>query len=113
MVIHTVDCDTLEQFAETPQRWLDVSWQLENEATGMHVGRIATVMNNEPGALSSMTSIIAKNQGNISNLKITNRSTDFFEMMVDIEVRDVRHLTNIITALRAEPPISSVERARG
>ena len=35
------------------------------------------------------------------------------EMMVDIEVRDVQHLSDIITALRAEPQISSVERIRG
>ena len=24
MTIHTVDCDTLESFADTPERWLDV-----------------------------------------------------------------------------------------
>ena len=56
---------------------------------------------------------IGKNQGNITNLKFTNRSVDFFEMLIDIEVRDVRHLTNIIAALRATPIITSVERARG
>ncbi|HVO14131.1 MAG TPA: ACT domain-containing protein, partial [Alphaproteobacteria bacterium] len=54
-----------------------------------------------------------KNDGNISNLKITNRSQDFFEMLIDIEVRDVKHLTNIIAALRATSVINSVRRARG
>jgi GTP pyrophosphokinase len=57
--------------------------------------------------------VIGKNLGNILNLKITNRSTDFFEMMIDVEVKDVKHLTNIIAALRATPAINSVERARG
>ena len=38
---------------------------------------------------------------------------DFFEVLVDVEVKDVRHLTNIIAALRATPQISSVDRARG
>jgi GTP pyrophosphokinase len=51
--------------------------------------------------------------GNISNLKITSRSTDFFEMLIDVEVSDVKHLTNIIASLRANPLIASVERARG
>ena len=32
---------------------------------------------------------------------------------VDIEVASVRHLTNIVAALRAAPVINSVERARG
>ncbi len=57
--------------------------------------------------------MIAKNRGNIFNLKITNRTTEFFEFTVDIEVQNVKHLTNIIAALRADPAINSVERARG
>ena len=70
-------------------------------------------LGNEPGSLGSLTTVIGKQHGNITNLKITNRSADFFEILVDIEVTDVRHLTNIIAALRATPVINSVERARG
>jgi guanosine-3',5'-bis(diphosphate) 3'-pyrophosphohydrolase len=57
--------------------------------------------------------VIAKNLGNILNLKITHRSADFFEMAIDVEVENLKHLTNIIAALRATPAINSVERARG
>jgi GTP pyrophosphokinase len=34
-------------------------------------------------------------------------------MLIDIDVKDVKHLTNIIAALRATPVINSVDRARG
>ena len=34
-------------------------------------------------------------------------------MLIDIEVRDVKHLTNIIAALRATAVLNSVRRARG
>jgi GTP pyrophosphokinase len=34
-------------------------------------------------------------------------------MLLDIDVKDVKHLTNIIAALRASPVINSVDRARG
>ena len=61
------------------------------------------VITNQPGSLGSLTTVIGKADGNITNLKITNRSVDFFEMMVDVEVNDVRHLSNIIAALRATP----------
>jgi GTP pyrophosphokinase len=71
------------------------------------------VLANEAGSLGNLSTVIGKNMGNILNLKITNRSTDFFEMMIDIEVKDVKHLANIIAALRATPAINSVERARG
>jgi guanosine-3',5'-bis(diphosphate) 3'-pyrophosphohydrolase len=113
VTIHTIDCDTLESFAETPERWLDVAWDQDPTSTEQHVGRLSVVITNQPGSLGSLTTVIGKNLGNISNLKITNRSIDFFEVLVDVEVKDVRHLTNIIAALRATPSISSVDRARG
>ena len=112
VTIHTIDCETLESFADTPERWLDVAWDNE-DATGGHVGRISVTLGNEPGSLASLTTVIGKNNGNITNLKITNRSQDFFEILVDIEVQDVKHLSNLIAALRATPVINSVERARG
>ncbi len=113
VTIHTIDCDTLDNFAESPERWLDVSWGQGEEEKNNHVGRLKTVVANEPGALSSLTTIIARNMGNISNLRIVHRSAEFFEMIVDVEVRDVKHLTNIVAALRADQAICSVERARG
>ncbi|MDJ0951305.1 MAG: bifunctional (p)ppGpp synthetase/guanosine-3',5'-bis(diphosphate) 3'-pyrophosphohydrolase [Alphaproteobacteria bacterium] len=113
VTIHTIDCETLENFTDQPERWLDVAWDDAVKEDGLHVGRITAVIANEPGSLGGLTTLIGKNEGNISNLKITNRSQDFFEIFVDIEVRDVKHLTNIVAALRADPTINSVQRARG
>ena len=112
VTIHTIDCDTLGSFADEPERWLDVAWS-SDEADAGHIGRINVTIANEPGNLGSLTTTIGKQGGNITNLKITNRSTDFFEILVDIEVSDVKHLSTIIAALRATPVINSVERARG
>jgi len=112
VTIHTIDCDTLESFASEPERWLDVAWS-SDEIEPVHTGRINVTIANEPGNLGSLTTTIGKQGGNISNLKITNRSTDFFEIMVDIQVADVKQLSTIIAALRATPVINSVERARG
>ena len=113
VTIHTIDCETLESFADAPERWLDVAWHMDPAKTEAHVGRLHVVVANEPGSLGSLSTVIGKSEGNITNLKITNRSIDFFEMMIDVEVKDVKHLTNIIAALRATPAINSVERARG
>jgi GTP pyrophosphokinase len=113
VTIHTIDCDTLESFAETPERWLDVAWEEPQDEGEGRVGRIAVVVQNEQGSLGALSTVIAKNMGNITNLKITNRTQQFWEMLIDIEVRDVKHLSNIIAALRATPAINSVDRARG
>ena len=113
VTIHTIDCETLEEFVDTPERWLDVSWDIDNKAPDIHVGRVHLTVLNVPGSLGELSTVIARNDGNISNLKITDRSPQFFNMLIDIEVRDVKHLTNVIAALRANPSINSVERARG
>ena len=113
VTIHTIDCETLEAFVDAPERWLDVSWDIDNKAPDIHVGRVHLTVLNVPGSLGELSTVIARNDGNISNLKITDRSPQFFNMLSDIEVRDVKHLTNVIAALRANPSINSVERARG
>ena len=113
VTIHTIDCETLEEFVDAPERWLDVSWDVVNKAPDIHVGRVHLTVLNVPGSLGELSTVIARNDGNISNLKITDRSAQFFNMLIDIEVRDVKHLTNVIAALRANPSINSVERARG
>jgi GTP pyrophosphokinase len=113
VAIHTIDCDELEALANSPERWLDVAWAVDADRQESFVGRISAVMLNQPGALNALTAVIARNHANIVNLKIVNRSADFFEMIVDMEVLDIKHLTNIIAALRADPAITSVDRARG
>ncbi|MBM3507913.1 MAG: bifunctional (p)ppGpp synthetase/guanosine-3',5'-bis(diphosphate) 3'-pyrophosphohydrolase [Alphaproteobacteria bacterium] len=113
ITIHTIDCESLEAFAESPERWIDVSWEAAAKAQEIHTARIRTVLANVPGSLATLCSVIARNNGNISNLTITDRNPEFFEMRVDVEVRDLKHLTNIIAALRIDPAIASVERLRG
>lgn len=113
VTIHTIDCEVLESFADAPERWIDVSWEVEEDEAASHIGRIHLTVLNEPGTLGSLTTVIAKNDGNITNLKITNRTSQFFDMLIDIEVRDVKHLTNIIAALRATPAVNTVDRAYG
>lgn len=115
VTIHTRDCQTLETFAATPERFIDVSWEAPaTEARNTHrTGRISVIATNEPTALASLTNAVAKQEGAISNLKIVNRQQDFFEILLDVEVRDVRHLSQVIAGLRAAAGITQVDRARG
>ncbi len=113
VTIHTIDCETLETFADTPERWLDVSWGEGPTSPESHVGRLNIVIQNEPGALGTLSTIIAKSGGNITNLKITSRSMDFWDMNLDVYVNDTKHLNDVVAALRATPIVCSVDRAKG
>ncbi|AIL65058.1 GTP pyrophosphokinase rsh [Rickettsiales bacterium Ac37b] len=109
ITIHTIDCEMLENFASTPERWLDIAW--DKDSTDMlHIGRIKVILAHEQGGLATMSNTIAKENANIINLKIVNRTNDFFEIILDVEVLGVKHLLNLISALRGKHCIHSAER---
>ena len=110
VAVHSIDCKALEKFASEPERWLDISWG-EGATEGTHIGRLKVILANEPGALGDLSNMIARSDGNIANLNITNRTLSYFVLIVDIEVKDLKHLTDIIAALRSSKVVSYVARA--
>jgi len=109
--IHTYDCEHVTNFHE-PERILDLEWNDTLEQTNRFVSRLSVTFMNKPGSLASMTTMISKQGGNIANLKVTHRTPDFWDLYVDVEVRDQDHLNSIIAGLRAVPIISFVDRAK-
>ena len=113
VAVHTLDCDTLSSYQDAPDRWLNISWDNQHNLETISNARIVVVLFNKPGSLGKITTVIAKNNGNISNILFSVRKPDFFEIIIDIEVRDANHLQNIIAALRMEKEVSSLERLKG
>ncbi len=116
ITVHTAGCQTLDSFAATPERFMDVDWDYDlitrGPALEIHVGRVSVIATNEPSMLATLTNTAAKHDGTVVNLKIVNRQLDFMEILVDVEVRDLRHLSTVIAGLRAASGISQVERAK-
>ena len=118
VTVHTQDCATLETFASTPERFIDVDWNSDiiargaEKPGGLFIGRISVICGNSPTALAAIANAVAKQEGAISNLKIVHRQQDFFEAIVDVEVKDVRHLSQVIAGLRGAAGIAQVERAK-
>jgi GTP pyrophosphokinase len=117
VTIHTKGCATLDSFAATPERFIDVDWEPSAfepaRARGEgHTGRVSVTVDNDPAALSSVTTTISKQGGEVVNLRITNRQSEFCEMLVDVEVRDVRQLVGVIAGLRAARYVHQAERAK-
>ena len=112
-VIHTIDCAELERAQSGIEDWLDVSWGTHAADMGSSIARISVRVKNTPGALGAVMTVIGNNGGNIFNMKVLSRNPLFFEFMVDIEVRDVAHVQNILGALRVNAVVESVDRVRG
>jgi GTP diphosphokinase / guanosine-3',5'-bis(diphosphate) 3'-diphosphatase len=113
ITIHTLDCDSLENYSDSPERWIDVSWDAGGAANSSYIGRIRVTVSHEQGSIATLTTVIAQENGNINNFKIINRTIDFFEILVDIEVRNDAHMNSIITSLRGKSAVQTVERYVG
>lgn len=109
--IHTIDCEELVEHESDPQSWIDLGWRRSAESTAS-TARITATVEHVPGALADVTRIIGENSGNLINIKTLQRSPAFFDMLLDLEVRDNRHLLAIIAALRTSTYVVAADRTR-
>ncbi len=113
LTIHAIDCPRLAEFEDQEERWRDLHWTAEAEKNTLSQARLKATIRDAPGVLGQACTIIGEARGNIFNLRMHHRQSDFFDVDFDIEVMDARHLTHIAAALRACPSVETVERVRG
>jgi GTP diphosphokinase / guanosine-3',5'-bis(diphosphate) 3'-diphosphatase len=113
ITIYPIQSDALKQFEDEPQRWLDVRWDVDDKVPQRFPARLAVQSVNEPGTLAQITQVIAEHDGNIDNIKMSRQSPDFTELTIDLEVYNLKHLTSIISQLRAKKVVANAERVNG
>ncbi|MXV44085.1 RelA/SpoT family protein [Saccharibacter sp. 17.LH.SD] len=116
--VHRHDCHNLGMFADTPERFLEISWNEELLERGgkdapRYIARLSVVAGNDPTVLAALTNLATRHEASVVNLRITNRQLDFMEILVDLEVRHLHHLTTILAAFRVADGVIQVERAKG
>jgi guanosine-3',5'-bis(diphosphate) 3'-pyrophosphohydrolase len=113
ITIYPIQSASLTEFEDKPERWLDVRWDADENTPQRFPARLAVQSVNEPGSLAQITQVIAENDGNIDNIRMTRRAPDFTDVTIDLEVYDLKHLTAIVAQLRAKPMVAKVERVNG
>ncbi|MFV2093502.1 MAG: RelA/SpoT AH/RIS domain-containing protein, partial [Hyphomicrobiales bacterium] len=110
ITIYPIHAGKLKEFDDEPDRWLDVAWDVDDANPERFSARITITCLNEVGALAGITRLIGETDANIANLTMFNRSPDFYQMLVDIEVWDLSHLNKVISGLRRLGVVSKVQR---
>jgi GTP pyrophosphokinase len=103
--VHAIDCLNLANGVDAD--WLDLSWG--DRSTGA-IGVLRVVLYNRPGTLAEVTGIFANNHANVVNIQMVQRDDPFGTYEVSLEVRDLAHLTRIISSLRASEAVAEAER---
>src|SRR5580700_1137229 len=102
VTVYPIQAPALKEFEETPERWVDLRWDIDESTPQRFPARLAVQSVNEPGSLAQIAQVIAEHDGNIDNIRMSRRSPDFTEMTIDLEVYNLKHLTSIISQLRAK-----------
>ncbi|WP_068072221.1 RelA/SpoT family protein [Novosphingobium lentum] len=103
--VHSIDCMTLASGVDAD--WIDLSWDARTDGA---VGHLRAELYNRPGTLAEMAGIFALNHANVVNLEMTQRDDPFHTYEVDLEVRDLAHLTRIVSALRGSDAVAQADR---
>ena len=111
VVVHAIDCAELAAFEDQPDRWIDLRWP-EGGSGRVHAARIEIAMANDAGVLGRLCTLIGEQRANITDIAFTERKPDFYRTVVDIEVRDMEHLSNVLTAIDADSDVAQVRRFR-
>jgi guanosine-3',5'-bis(diphosphate) 3'-pyrophosphohydrolase len=90
-----------------------VRWDLEGLERERFSAQIIVTAINAPGSLAEIAKIIGEMDANIHTLSMVRTAPDFTEMIFDLEVWDLKHLSGVIARLRDAEAVSTVERANG
>ena len=110
VTVYPIDSEALATFDSEPERWIDVTWDVQNEEEAAFLAKITLMVRNEVGALGSIATLIADYDGNIDTLSTPQRDRDFYTLQIMLEVRDLKHLTSIMNALRGLSVVNKVTR---
>ena len=110
VIVHTSFCPVLEAHEDNLERWVDLAWHGDAAKSATNLARVDMTLANQPGALGRVCTLVGELHANIDNLSMYERKPDFFKMTMDLEVRDTKHLGDILGALRAQSYVTQVER---
>tara|TARA_R110000751_G_scaffold31144_1_gene79228 strand:+ start:2314 stop:4605 length:2292 start_codon:yes stop_codon:yes gene_type:complete len=110
VTVHAIDCPVLAEFEETPEAWVDLRWDPETAWTQPHQTSLTVTFANQTGALARVCTVIAELNADIAHLELIERKPDFYRARIDLEVRDVKHVSQVVTMLNAQTMVHEAAR---
>jgi GTP diphosphokinase / guanosine-3',5'-bis(diphosphate) 3'-diphosphatase len=108
LVVHRLECPNMVEFRKSPERWVPVGWDLAVE--GDYRAGLRVEVDNKPGVLAKVAAAIAETQSNIDNVEYQDRDAQMAVMHFNIEVRNRKHLADVIRRVRRLGVVVGVQR---
>ncbi len=110
IVIHRTNCHNVIEDTKNPTKWIPVNWQRGIKREFQSEIHVRTL--NRVGLLAEVAGRISATQSNIDNVNV-EADGDASTLSFRLNVRDRRHLAQVIRSIRANPGVVRVSRTAG
>jgi RelA/SpoT family (p)ppGpp synthetase len=108
IVIHRETCGNVEDYHKHPEKWQPVAWQ--KDINRYFSAEIRCEAANKIGMLASLSAAIAGTGTNIGDAKVEVKDGDVSFFRFEVEVKDRKHLANVVRTIRQMPEVLRVSR---
>jgi GTP pyrophosphokinase len=111
VVVHHQNCPNLGDFRKQGHSWLDVQWA--DDIAGEYLTAIRIDAGNQRGMLATIASVIAEEGSNIEEVRSDERDGLTSSLRFLVQVRDRKHLAQIVKRIRGVSSVLRIARVIG
>ncbi|HSX62485.1 MAG TPA: bifunctional (p)ppGpp synthetase/guanosine-3',5'-bis(diphosphate) 3'-pyrophosphohydrolase [Tahibacter sp.] len=108
VVVHRIECPNVAEFRKSPERCIAMEW--DRDVSGDYKCELRVDIQNKPGVLASVAAAIAESNSNIENVEYQDRGVMSAIIVFTIEVRNRKHLADVMRRVRRLGVVHGVYR---
>ncbi|HTC26856.1 bifunctional (p)ppGpp synthetase/guanosine-3',5'-bis(diphosphate) 3'-pyrophosphohydrolase [Dyella sp.] len=108
IVVHRTECPNVAELRKSPERCVAIEW--DRDVQGDYRAELRIEVINRPGVLATVAAAIAAADSNIENVEYVERDMSAATLLFTIEVRNRKHLAEVIRRVRRTGVVSGVYR---
>ncbi|GGA09433.1 RelA/SpoT family protein [Dyella caseinilytica] len=108
IVVHRVECPNVAELRKSPERSVAIEW--DRDVQGDYRAELRIEVINRPGVLATVAAAIAAADSNIENVEYVERDMAAATLLFTIEVKNRKHLAEVIRRVRRTGVVSGAYR---
>jgi GTP diphosphokinase / guanosine-3',5'-bis(diphosphate) 3'-diphosphatase len=108
IVVHRTECPNVVELRKSPERCVAIEW--DRDVQGDYRAELRIEVINRPGVLATVAAAIAAADSNIENVEYVERDMAAATLLFTIEVKNRKHLAEVIRRVRRTGVVSGAYR---
>jgi guanosine-3',5'-bis(diphosphate) 3'-pyrophosphohydrolase len=108
IVVHRIECPNVPELLKNPERIVDIAWDVG--VRGDYKVELRIEVANKPGVLAQVAAAIADAGSNIENVEYKERDGVSAILLFTIEVKNRKHLADVMRRVRRLSVVNAVRR---